>query len=354
MKIAIDISQVAYKGTGVAVYTENLVKHILSIDEKNSYILFGSSLRNKKKLIEFCEQFREKHNCSYKIFSFPPSFLSLLWNKMHVFPIENLIGKADILHTSDWLEPPSRAIKVTTIHDLVVFVDPESTPKSIVSTQLKKLSWVANESKKLIAVSNSTKKDIIKYLKIPDENISVIYEASNIKKINDQKLLEKVKVKYKLPEKFLLVVGTGKRKNLENIIKAFEKLNNDFHLVIIGELGQNSNNLIHGLGFISEEELSAVYTLAKVLVYVPTYEGFGLPVLEAISCDCQVVASNVSSLPEVGGDAVFYTDPFSIDDIVNNIKEAINHPKTNLISQSLKFNWEKTAKETIDMYESLS
>lgn len=354
MKIAIDVSQVVFEGTGVATYTENLVKNIAAIDKKNHYLLFGSSLRRTKYLKNFCESFKKYPSFSFKIFKYPPSFLSLLWNKMHVFSIDKLIGKVDVLHTSDWLEPPSSAKKVTTIHDLVVFVTPESTPKSIIDTQLKKLSWVSRESKKVIAVSQSTKNDIAKYLKIDPSKISVIYEASNFKEIRDIEILNKIKNKYNLPDKFFLVVGTSKRKNLDNIIAAFNKFDNNYHLVITGRSNKHENKLIQEIGFIPEIELQAIYTLASALIYIPTYEGFGLPVLEALSCGCQVVASNVSSLPEVGGDAVFYADPYSIEDITKQMLQAIKYPKKNLLSQAAKFSWGKTAKQTINLYESLA
>lgn len=354
MKIAIDISQIAYQGTGVAVYTQNLVKNIAELDRKNHYLLFGSTLRKTKYLKIFCESFKKYPNFSYKIFRFPPSFLSMLWNKMHVVSIDKMIGKVDVLHTSDWLEPPSNAKKVTTIHDLVVFVDPQNTPKPIISTQLLKLSWVAKETDKIIAVSESTKKDITKYLKIPSGKISVIYEASNFNKITDIAILNRIKNKYHLPDKFFLVVGTSKRKNLGNIIAAFNKLDKDYHLVITGRSNKHDNKLISEIGFVEEEELAGLYSLALALVYVPTYEGFGLPVLEALSCDCQVVSSDVSSLPEVGGDAVFYADPSSVSDIADKMQQSLINPKKNLLSQTLKFSWEKTAQETIRLYESLS
>ena len=346
MKIAIDISQVAYIGTGVAAYTENLVKNISKIDKNNKYILFGSSLRNTKIIKDFCEEFKKYPNFSYKIFKFPPSFLSLLWNKMHVLPIENLIGKIDILHTSDWLEPPSRALKVTTIHDMVIFADPKNTPEEIVSTMIKKLSWVAKETKKIIAVSESTKKDIIKYLKVPQEKIEVIYEAAS-------DIFKKTEIAKS--DKYFLVVGAGRRKNLENIIAAFNLLNRkDIRLIITGRSMSHTNKLIKEIGFVEERELVNLYSGALALIYVPTYEGFGLPILEALKCGCQVVTSNVSSLPEVGGEAVFYCDPESKEDIADKIKLSIASPKKGLEIQANKFSWEKAALETVKLYESLS
>lgn len=357
MKIAIDISQIVYKGSGVEVYTENLVRSIAELDNKNQYLLFGSSLRETTKLKVFCEEFSKYANFEYKLFNLPPSILNILWNRLHKFPIDKFIGRVDVLHTSDWLEPPSFAKKVTTIHDLVVYSNPDSVNKSIVETQRQKLFWVSKESNKVIAVSNSTREDIISYLKISDKKISVIYEAANdgFKKITDKDALTNIKNKYSLPEKFFLVVGANQeRKNLKRILQAHSQINS-YSLVIVGNVREQiASEKVLRLGFVPENDLPAIYSLASSLVYVPLYEGFGLPILEALNCGCQVVASNVSSLPEVGGDAVFYVEPLSIDDIADKMKLSLKSPKKNLDVQAAKFSWKITALKTINLYESLA
>lgn len=356
LKIAIDISQVVFKGTGVSTYTENLVKNIAEVDKKNHYILFGSSLRKFTELEKFCKNFRKYPNFEYKIFKFPISFLNILWNRLHVLNVENFIGKVDVLHTSDWIEPPSIGKKVTTIHDLVIFTNPESIEKNIVTTQKNKLKWVVKESNKIISVSNSTKNDIIKYLNINKDDIKVIYEAADekFKKTNSKE------ISYNLPENFFLVVGASKdRKNVRRIIDAFNKLKlANYRLVIIG--GTNNNFILNQnivwFDYIPEDDLPIFYSKAKALVFTPLYEGFGLPILEALKCGCQVVASSVSSLPEVGGEAAFYCDPYSVDDILEKMRLCVKNPKPiDLLSdQANKFSWEKTARLTVDLYESLA
>src|SRR5438105_1222714 len=113
MKIGIDISQIVYKGTGVANYTQELVKALLTNDSTNEYTLFGSSLRQKNVLEKFSNSLKQKYHKSFV--SFPPSFLEILWNSLHVLPIEQFTGKLDVFHSSDWTQPPSSAKKVTTI-----------------------------------------------------------------------------------------------------------------------------------------------------------------------------------------------------------------------------------------------
>jgi glycosyltransferase involved in cell wall biosynthesis len=217
MKIGIDISQIAFPGTGSAVYTENLVKNLLK-EKENQYVLFFSSLRQSAP-----KDFKSKN------FKFPPLLLEQIWNRFHVLPIEKLIGKVDVFHTSDWLEPPSHCPKVTTIHDLIIFKYPERFKRrgghDIVVNLQRKLKWVKKESTLIIAVSESTKQDIVDILKIPTKKIRVIYEAPKEifqKKVSETKI-EQVKRKYKINGDYLLMVGTREpRKNLERAIEAFK------------------------------------------------------------------------------------------------------------------------------------
>jgi len=125
MKIAIDVSAVVY-GTGVSVYTKQLIKNLFCIDEKNQYILFGGTLRRKSDILNTFPQ--------AKIFPLPPRFADFVWNKMHIFPIEKLIGDIDVFHSSDWTQPPSKAFSVTTVHDLIPVKFPSIINSGIVKT----------------------------------------------------------------------------------------------------------------------------------------------------------------------------------------------------------------------------
>jgi hypothetical protein len=175
MKIGIDVSQIAYEGTGVATFVTKLVENLLKIDGKNEYVLFFSSLRkNLKSQISNLKS--TSQNLKIKTFKFPPSLLDLLWNKLHVLPIEWLIGDVDVFITSDWTEPPTvRAKKATILYDLIVYKYPRETDKKIVEVQKRKLKWVKKESGMVFCISESTKKDAMDILGIRNKQLKVIY-----------------------------------------------------------------------------------------------------------------------------------------------------------------------------------
>ena len=187
MKIGIDISQLAFPNTGVANYLYELVNHLLRSDTENEYVLFYSSLRQNFQFSVF--NFESNKNVKIKTFKYPPVFLDLLWNKLHVMPIEQFIGDVDIFITSDWTEPPvRRAKKATIIYDMIIFKYPDETHNSvgfslknlrlsqnIVAAQKRKLKWVKKESDAVFAISEATKKDIEEILHIPGDKIHVMY-----------------------------------------------------------------------------------------------------------------------------------------------------------------------------------
>lgn len=171
MKIGIDVSQIAYEKTGVSDYLRGLVEELLRIDKKNEYVLFFSSLRRN-----FPRLYIQSSKVTIKKFRFPPLFLDLFWNKLHILPIENLIGKVDVFITSDWTDPPTKkAKKATIIYDLIVYKNPRETAKKIVETQKRKLEWVKKESDVIFCISEATKKDAMEILGIEEKKLRVIY-----------------------------------------------------------------------------------------------------------------------------------------------------------------------------------
>lgn len=170
MKIGIDISQTAYKGTGVGNYVEQLVNHLVAIDKKNEYILFFSSLRRNNPLIY------RNSNVTVKNFKLPPKILDLLWNKLHIFPIEWFIGKVDIFISSDWTQPPTiHAKKATILYDLIIYKHPDETAKQIINVQKRKLQWAKKECDMIFCISEATRKDAKEILGIEDKRLQVIY-----------------------------------------------------------------------------------------------------------------------------------------------------------------------------------
>ena len=181
MKIGIDVSQLAYKNTGVANYLFNLVQKLITEDKGNEYILFFASLRKEFPISKF--QFINKSqypNVKIKTFRIPPTALDVLWNKFHILPIENFIGPVDVFITSDWTEPPTKkAKKATILYDLIVYKYPKETDEKIVATQKRKLKWVKKETDIIFCISESTKKDASEILEFDKNKLRVIYPGFN-------------------------------------------------------------------------------------------------------------------------------------------------------------------------------
>lgn len=358
MRVAIDISQSIY-GTGVSVYTKELVKNLIILYPETEFVLFGGSLRRKKELLAIAK----KLGGIPKIYSFPPSLMDFIWNSLHVYPIEKLVGKVDIFHSSDWTEPPSKIPKVTTVHDLVPFKYPQSTTDNIRNAHKKKIAWVIRESKKIIAVSESTKNDLISILKVPEEKIVVIPEGVEEKmKPQPIEIQEIVKRRYKTGDEYLFALSTLEpRKNQAGLLKAFEivkKAYPNLKLVIGGMKRSDGikidNEDVIGLGFVPQSDLPALYSGCLAFVHPAFYEGFGLTPLEAMACGAPVAVSNTSSLPEVVGDAGVYFDPKSPESIASGIIEAIQgRAKLRQLGliQAQKFSFKQAAKKTYKVYK---
>ncbi len=365
MKIAVDISQIVYEGSGVARYTQNLVESLLHYDQKNEYIFFFSSLR--RSLNKEIENTIKKKQ-TLKKYPFPPTLLDFIWNKLHIFPIDNLVGNVDLIITSDWTEPPSSTKKITIVHDLVYLTYPKTLPQQIRNVQTRRMNWVKKESALIIADSHSTKHDIIELLKIPDEKIKVIYPAiihprgeTRFTPQDTQSILSK----YKLTTPFILTVGKQEpRKNIPRLISAFQsaKLNN-IELVIVGVHGWGDShkkmNNVRYLGFVTDEELSILYTSALFFVYPSLYEGFGLPVIEAMSMGCPVGTSNTSSLKEIGKNACLLFNPYNKEEMTQSLVNlsANKQLRQDLIKKGLQraldFSQEKLAQRLLDVFNTL-
>ncbi len=335
IKACLDISQIAHPG-GVANYTLNLAEELLKIKDLE-VIFFYSSLR------------KSYHGNLPKVKSFPipPTLLEILFNRWRMFGIDNFIGEVDVFHSSDWTQPPSKAKKITTYHDVIPLKFPKWSHHKIVEVHKRRLALVEREVDIVIAVSQSTKKDLLEISQIPREKITVIYEgvSDNFKPQSADKV-EEFKRKYQLPDDYILAIGgVGERRNLKRVKEAAK----NYNLVITGETTP----------WISSEELPLLYGGAKVLLYPSFYEGFGLPILEAMACGVPVISSSVSSMPEVGGDAAEYVNPESVLDIENKLRQVMEdeQKRKRMIKrgfvQAKKFSWKKCAEETFKIYKQL-
>ncbi len=358
MKIAIDITQTIY-GTGVSVYTKEIVTKLIKTHPNDEFILFGGSLRRKNELLQFVK----KVGGIPKIYPFPPSLMDFVWNSLHILPIEKFVGNVDIIHTSDWTEPPSRLPKVTTVHDLVVFKYPQTSTSNIRNAHRKKLAWVIRESKKIIAVSESTKSDLISILRVPEDKIIVIPEGAQSRYTPQPiDIQEMVKRRYKTGDEFIFALSTLEpRKNQIGLIEAFKIVRNTYpnlKLLIGGRVRQdNEAKISDGVimpGYIPDSDLPGLFSACQAFVHPAFYEGFGLTPLEAMSCGAPVAVSNSSSLPEVVGQAGIFFDPQSAQSIASGIITAIqDRAKLRNLSleQAKKFSFDKAADRTYKVYQ---
>jgi len=275
--------------------------------------------------------------------------------------------------------------QVVTIHDLAYLYYPEDFTKKDLWQLINWTKFAINKAKNIIAVSKTTKKDVVKNYDIDENNITVVYNGY-------EKLSQKLEVKspsfaiasegkqnynskVKSKEPFILFVGTIQpRKNIETLIDAFDKFvqtNNDFKLVIAGKKGwlyenifkkvkvMNLENKVIFTDHVSDPELIWLYKNAFCLVLPSLYEGFGIPILEAMSYSCPTIISMTSSLPEIGGDASLYFNPKNPDDLLEKLKSLKENKelRKELIAkgrQRIKdFSWEKCGKETLDVLRSV-
>lgn len=340
IRVGMDISQLAHKG-GVATYTQNLTQELSKISDLEM-VYFYSSLR---------KPYRGGLK-NVKKYRLPPSLFEMLFNRWRNVSIERFLGPMDVFHSSDWIQPPSKAKKVTTYHDVVPEKFPEWSHPKIVAVHRRRLRLVEREIDMVIVVSESTKRDLLEVSKIPENKVTVIYEGPTIP---DRTTLQgdaleaevkKFREKYNLPEKFVLAIGgVGERRNLRRIKEACK----DYHLVIAGIT----------LPWLGIDELELLYNSAEALVYCSLYEGFGIPILDAFSIGLPVMTSNVSAMPEVGGSAALYVDPYNVKDIKEKLDMLMNDKKfrEGLVKKGFKrvkqFSWGKAAMQTAQVYERL-
>jgi len=395
MRVGIDIRALLEgRYTGVEEYTTNLLRHLFKIDKNNRYLLFSSGKKYANSLALSSlhsnsayanRHMRIKHfsisnrvlNLSFKCFGRP--FIDKLLNGVDVFWAPNIN-----------LVPTSKGCKkVVTFHDLSFVRHPEFF-------SLKRRFWhkfinprrLAQEADTIIAVSESTKQDLVELYKVKPGKIKVIYSGVDTRyKIFTPPLAEggardtryktkKIKNKYHLPNKFILYLGTIEpRKNLIGLIKAYEILMKKFlipnskflipKLVIAGTKGWLYENILKTVhqskyskdiiftGFIENEDKPYLYNLASLFVYPSFYEGFGFPPLEAMACGVPAITSNVSSLPEIVGDAGIMVDPYKPGELAWAMEMILSDEKLcqrlseKGIEQAKKFSWEKCAENTL-------
>jgi glycosyltransferase involved in cell wall biosynthesis len=380
-KICLDATSIRDKPSGVGVYTLNLIKALDQLQESENFkldIYFQPTFKN---------WLSKNFSANELIKTYSPHCLPIpvtVTNALMKFPnpllayFSRSLDQPDIVHGTDhFVYPNPKSRNIMTIHDLTFVKYPDYVP-AIVKTYLDRIKNCLKFTDAIITFSENTKRDLVELLKINPDKIYIIYQASRYHKdyLTDQQIEElKISLSYDFSKPYFLFVSTLEpRKNVIGLIQAFNYLKQNYkiehQLVLIGQTGWKYQPIleainkspyraeIHHLNYVPDDLVALFYSQAEAFIYPSFYEGFGLPVLEAMTLGAPVITSNTSSLPEVTGGAALLINPNDslelADAILNLIRDRVL--RDNLIfkgkEQASKFSWEKTAQATLNVYRS--
>ncbi len=361
-----------YRGTGIGTYTYQLIYSLIKKYDKNHYNIYAPYeskediyINNKNSKIIF-----SNNNYSgyfWNDISTPPKYLNEKTNIYHI--PHNGIGMLSNKSTPT----------IITLHDIIPYKMPETVSDSYLRIFHKYIDTIIDNADGIITVSQYSKNDIATQFNYPKEKIFVTHLSNEeIYYPIDSSLCKNfIHRKYKIGDNFILYVGGfSPRKNITGLIEAFSNYINlskdrNLKLVIAGKKGLSYSiykkkvedlkieNKVIFTGYIPVNHMPIFYNACEVFVYPSFYEGFGLPPIEAMACGTPVIASSLTSIPEIIGDAAYYINPHSIDEITSSLTKVLNNQdlKRNLIKKGLKksseYSWNKTAKETLDAYKTV-
>ncbi len=374
MKINLELQPCLKNKSGIGIYTYELAK---LLQGKDNIELSGNifNFLNRNDISKDIEGLNMNINlCTL----FPYGVYRRVWNKVHINYNKLFNSHDELYHFFNFIVPPNITGKViTTIHDMTYILYPETMDKKNLKRITNDIDYSVNRSDKIITVSESSKNDIIKYLNVQPSKIEIVYNGVDYERFNkfyatEEK--EEVKKKYSLPEKYILYMGTLEpRKNIESIVEGFyilkQKYRDDIKLVIAGKKGwlfESIFNLVEQLkltediiftDYVDEKDKPLIYNMAEIFVFPSLYEGFGIPVLEAMASEVPVITSNVSSLPEVAGDAALLVAPKDKESIAEQMHKILSNEnlRKELVHkgkiQCRKFTWQDSADRLYEIYK---
>ncbi len=367
MTVYLDVSAAVHRRAGLGRYAESLVRALVAA-APNRYGLFYNRERGVEPLAGL-ELPTRTVGLGYK----PWRMLVWLGQLTHI-GLDRLLPDAELFHATEHLLLPLRSTPaVLTVHDLIFRHLPQHhKPLNRWYLNLT-MPLYCRRASHIIAVSEHTRQDLIAAYGLPPDRITPIHEAADPRfRPQPPEKVAVVGARYRLPHRYLLFVGTIEpRKNLTRLLEAFELLHAEGltdGLVIVGKAGwlyegfftrlerSPARHAVLLTGYVPDDDLPAVYAGAQALVLPSLYEGFGLPVLEAMACGTPVACSRLSSLPEIGGDAALYFDPKETDDIFTALRSLLTDAELQAdlrrrgIEQAGRFSWERTARETARVY----
>lgn len=366
MRIGMEISPLIWEISGIPNYIQRLLKGLAVIDRVNEYFLYTN------RPIPFDMGLPD--NFRTVVLSSPsPRFQ--MWFQL-ALPLRLKKDRIDLFHGLYYRLPMVLPVPgVLTVHDLSGYLYPEFHTRKAHLVNLM-YPFFVKKAARIIAVSEFTAKELKNNFPDTSDKITVIHEAPppEYTPIRDEAILEKVRNRFSLPERFFLFLGTLEpRKNLTNLLDAFYSVTDSIpqSLVISGGVGWKTGPIFEKLqngvtegkvfmtGHIDSADVQALLSLAEFFIYPSLYEGFGLPVLESMACGTPVITSNISSMPEIAGNAALLVDPVSKDSIAEAIRmlamDSIGRKEFSEkgLKRASEFSWLKAAGETMDVYRSL-
>jgi len=368
VRVAIDARKL--HDFGIGTYIRNLLRQLARLDRRTEYILICGE-RDRDLGISLGDNFRVEIDTS-KPYS--------IWEQVTV-PWALVRTRAGIFHEPHYVLPPlTHCRSVVTIHDCIHLRFPQYLQKpGALAYARAQMGAAARRSNRILTVSEASKRDILEYFKVPPEKVTVIYNGIDERfataPAEDQ--IRAVEERYQLQGEFALYVGNVKpHKNVERLLDAFHLVRQsgltDLKLIVIGDdiskyaalrravHRYNLHKYVRFLGFLPDETLAVVYRLASVFVFPSLYEGFGLPPLEAMACGTPVVTSNVSSLPEVTGDAALLVNPYSAEEIADAMRRVLTNPvlradlSARALARAREFSWERSARRVLEIYDEVA
>jgi len=380
MKILIEgTALMSDKPSGVGQYTKRLLEAMTKLAPKNEYSVFGFHFFTKKALPR---EWVKHPSLKYRYVRWLPGRgYNQLFKKGIRIPINLLLRqKPDITFFPNFVRWPltGKGKSVIVIHDIAFEYFPQYIGAKNLIYLKKQVPRSLREADHIVAVSEYTKQDIMKHYGVSPAKISVVHPAIDHSDYypRDHKTVAAARTTYKLPEQYILFVSTLEpRKNIIGLLDAYallpQKLQQDFPLIFVGGKGWADTDLlarfekyknlpIRRLGYVPDEDMAAVYSGASLFVYPSFYEGFGMPVVEAMACGVPVITSNVSSLPEVVGDGAKLVDPKSTPSITKAMIEILENKtlqadlRAKGLAEAKKFTWETSAKNLLRVFSELT
>lgn len=366
MRIGIDARAIHLQGIGR--YIRELIRHLARVDTRNQYIIYFPTVEHMDE--------NKIDNPNFQCVLVPYQIYTV--KEQLYLPYFLYKDKLDIFHSTTSLAIPllRTCRHVITLHDLLLKIHPEFLPSKLSWVYFQITNWWAIKfADKIITISDFTSKELSALYPKSRHKITTIHNgvSAEFQVIKDKEVLENVKKKYGITKDYILYVGTYKEnKNLPTLVKAYAQLphhmRHSYYLVIVGKQSTRYPEvpaLIKQLGIestvicinhVREEDLPVFYSGATVFVFPSIYEGFGLPIIEAMACGAPVVASNQASIPEIATDAAILTDPLNVKGMSGAVYDVLSNPQLRkmLVEKGLEraksFSWEKTARETMRLY----